>query len=222
MKILLVNDDGINSEKLKITREILSHFGEVTTVAPSNEQSAQSMALTYNGTTYTKLDENTYSVDGTPVDCTTFALIALGLKPDIVVSGTNNGYNIGIDVRYSGTVGAALQAQYFGFPTIALSSDYKGTKMIYSELKKVLQFVFDNKLMSKEHTLNINLPKDSFDESKSILMTKVYNLVHPYNPTMQKEKYVPNRVYEWIGEIPNDSEQYAYLNGHTSISKIKL
>jgi len=222
MNILLVNDDGINSEKLKITKEILSQFGDVTTIAPSKEQSAQSMALTYGGTTYKKIDDNTYSVDGTPVDCTSFALIALGLKPDLVVSGTNNGYNIGIDVRYSGTVGAALQAQYFGIPTIALSSDYKGTKMIFSELKNTLQFVFDNKLVSSKYTININLPQDSFNESKGIMMTKIYSLVHPYKPALLNNKYIPNRVYEWIGDIPKDSEQYAFLNGYTSISKIKL
>ena len=71
-------------------------YGEVITVAPSQEQSAKSMSLTYGGTTYTKYDDFTYSVDGTPADSVIFALVALDLKPDILVSGTtvfksNNG-----------------------------------------------------------------------------------------------------------------------------------
>lgn len=222
MKILLVNDDGINAGKLKLTKSILELFGTVTTIAPSFEQSAKSMALTFGGTTYTKLDENTYSVDGTPVDCMNFALLSLKEKPDVVVSGTNNGYNIGIDIRYSGTLGAALQAQYGKIPSIAFSSDYRGSEMIKSELEKVFRYVLDKKLLDQNHTINVNFPRDSFIQSKGILHTKVYNLMHRFEPSFTGSKCVPNRKYEWVDEVPVDSEQFAYLNGYTSISIVKL
>lgn len=222
MNILLVNDDGIKSEKLEITKRILQEFGNVTTIAPTLEQSAKSMSLTFGGATYQKLNENTYSVDGTPVDCMNFALLTLDTKPDVVVSGTNNGYNIGIDIRYSGTLGAAFQAQYGKLPSIAFSSDYYGAEMIKSELKKVFRYVLDNNLLSPNHTINVNFPRDSFKDSNGILHTKVYNLMHKFEPVLLDDKYIPNRKYEWTDEVPKDSEQFAYLNGYTSISYIKL
>ena len=222
MKILLVNDDGINSKKLHKTREKLLKYGEVITVAPSQEQSAKSMSLTYGGTTYTKYDDFTYSVDGTPADSVIFALVALDLKPDILVSGTNNGYNIGIDIRYSGTVGAALQALFFGVPSIAISSDYNKDLMLDIELENALDYIIKNKKYSTEFVVNINLPQESFGLSNGIMETNIYNMMHPYNPVLLKDKYVPKRVYGWIGEIPNDSEQYAYMHGFTSVSKVKL
>ncbi len=222
MKILLLNDDGISSKKLAMTRNILDEFGTVYTVAPAKEQSAKSMSLTYGGTSYKQLDMFTYAVDGTPVDCATFALLALKLKPDFVVSGTNNGYNIGIDIRYSGTVGAALQAQYFGYPSIAISSDYHGSKMIEVELRNTIKYVLENNLLSNDYTLNVNLPQDKFEHSKGIKHTKIYALMHKYDERLYEENYVPNRRYYWLDEVPVDSEQAAYLNGYTSITKVVL
>lgn len=222
MKILLVNDDGINSKKLHLTKEVLKEFGDVYVVAPSKEQSAKSMSLTFGGTTYKQIDEHTYQVDGTPADTTIFALLVLDLKPDLVVSGTNNGYNIGIDIRYSGTVGAALQALYFGIPAIAVSSDYNRYEMLNVELKQVITYILENQLLSKEYVLNVNLPQDKFIQSNGIKHTKVYPLLHQYYPVLHSDSYEPKRLFEWIEEIPNDSEQQAYLEGYTSISKVYL
>lgn len=222
MKILLVNDDGISSSNLWIAKDILSKFGEVTVVAPCSEQSAKSMSFTYGGTTFEKQDEYTYCVNGTPVDCTTFALLCLRVNPDFVVSGVNNGYNIGIDTRYSGTVGAALQAQFFKYPSVAISADYGRDIMIHKELENVINYILDNNLLSDKYTLNVNLPRDKFIKSNGILESKVYPLMHKYEEEIDLLKYAPNRKYFWVDNIPSDSEQYCYLNGYSSISKIKL
>jgi len=141
MIILLTNDDGIKSSKLHYAKEILRKYGTVYVVAPLVEQSAKSMALTIGGFKYNKIDEFTYSVEGTPIDCVNFSLGGLNLHPDLVVSGINDGYNLGFDTKYSGTVGACFQAQYFGFETIAFSSDNKGTSMVKKEFEKSLNYI---------------------------------------------------------------------------------
>ncbi len=222
MIILLTNDDGINSKKLHYAKKILSKYGEVYMVAPLVEQSAKGMALTIGGFHYNKIDDYTYSVEGTPVDCVNFSLGGLKLKPDIVVSGINDGYNLGFDTKYSGTLGACFQAQYFGFKTIAFSSDYKGVKMVEKEFEKIFNYILENDLLSSNHTINVNFPKDSVDESKGIMHTKLFYQKYKYEPTMEGNVYVPNRKLIKENVLPKDSDAYAIRMGFTSISKLTI
>ena len=220
MQILLTNDDGIKSEKLLYAKEVLSKFGTVYTVAPSVEQSAKGMALTIGGFHYKKIDDFTYSVEGTPVDCVNFSLGGLNLRPDLVVSGINDGYNLGFDTKYSGTLGACFQAQYFGFKTIAFSSDNRGIEMVKKEFEKILKYILDNNLHSKEFTLNVNFPRESVGESKGILHTNLFYQEYEYKPEMVNSKYIPNRRIVKNENLPKDSDAYAYRKGFTSISKL--
>ncbi len=222
MIILLTNDDGINSSKLIYAKEILKKYGTVYTVAPSVEQSAKSMALTIGGFPYSKIDDFTYSVEGTPVDCVNFALGGLNLRPDIVVSGINDGYNLGFDTRYSGTVGACFQAQYFGFNSIAFSSDNKGIKMVENEFEKSLKYILENNLLSKEYTLNVNFPRESDGKSKGIKHTKLFYQNYEYKPEMKNCKYSPNRRIIRTDKLPEDSDALAYRQGYTSITKLYI
>ncbi len=222
MIILLTNDDGINSPKLKYTKEVLAKFGTVYTVAPLVEQSAKSMGLTIGGMNFQKIDDTTYAIEGTPVDCVSFAFGGIKLRPDIVVSGTNNGYNIGIDTKYSGTVGACLQAQYLGFKTIALSADRLGNKILESELEKTMQYILDNNLTSTNYTLNVNFPRDIFGFSKGIMHTNVHYHRLTYTPKIVGNKYMPNRNYIGDENLPENTDTYAYQKGYTSISRIKI
>ena len=222
MIFLLTNDDGIESDRLHYTKSILEKFGTVYVVAPKEEQSAKSMSLSIGGFTYEKIDEYTYSIDGTPVDCVNFAFGALGLKPDITVSGTNQGYNIGVDVRYSGTVGACLQVQYFGMKTIALSADRKGDVIMKRELEKTLQYIFDNDLASTEYTLNVNFPRDKFEESKGIMETEIDYYKYDYCPELTETHYKPNRSFIVDFQLKENTDIYAYAKGYTSITKIKV
>ena len=222
MIILLTNDDGINSDKIQYAKKILKKYGTVYTVAPLVEQSAKGMALTIGGFHYNKIDEFNYSIEGTPVDCINFSLGGLNLRPDLVVSGVNDGYNLGFDTKYSGTLGACFQAQYFGFRTIAFSSDNKGIGMVESEFEKSLQYILDNDLLSNEYTLNVNFPKEILEKSNGILHTELFYHEYEYNPQMMNGKYIPNRKVIRIEDLPKDSDAYAYRIGYTSISKLKI
>lgn len=222
MIILLTNDDGIHSEKIEYTKKILEKFGTVYRVAPKEQMSAKSMSLTIGGYEFEKIDEYNYAIHGTPVDCVGFAYYGLGLKPDLVVSGTNNGYNIGIDTKYSGTVGATLQAQYFGFKTLALSADRRGNNILEEELEKTIQYILDNDLLSVEYTLNVNFPREKFVHSKGIRHTEVYYQVFDFKPEIIGSRIAPNRQYVMGQYLPENSDALAYKEGYTSISKIKV
>ncbi len=192
------------------------------TVAPKKEQSAKGMSLTIGGFNFEKIDEFNYSIEGTPVDCINFAFGGLELRPDITVSGTNDGYNLGIDTKYSGTVGACLQAQYFGSKTIALSADRKGNNVLEKELEKTLEYIFEKNLPSLEYTLNINFPREKFGKSNGIVMTKIHYHQFQYYPKIEGNRFMPNRTYIHEGNLPEGTDTYAYAKGFTSISKIKV
>ncbi len=222
MIILLTNDDGIESSKLIYAKEVLEKYGTVYTVAPSVEQSAKGMSLTIGGFHYKKIDDFTYSVEGTPVDCVNFSLGGLKLRPDLVVSGVNDGYNLGFDTKYSGTVGACFQAQYFGFKTIAFSSDNKGIEIVKQEFEKSLSYILDNKLLSANYTLNVNFPKEGTSEVKGILHTELFYQRYEYKPEISNSKYMPNRRIIRTENLPKNSDAYAYRKGYTSISKLYI
>src|SRR5262249_17349837 len=112
-RILVTNDDGIDSDGIKALAESLSKIGEVTVVAPASDMTAVSHALTLNRPLRVeRRSENSYSVDGTPTDCVVMGinLIMKDAHPDLVVSGINKGANLGDDVHYSGTVAGAVEA----------------------------------------------------------------------------------------------------------------
>ncbi len=222
MVILLTNDDGIYSEKIEYTKKVLEKFGTVYRVAPKDQMSAKSMSLTIGGFDFEKIDDYNYAVYGTPVDCVNFAYAGLNLRPDLVVSGTNNGYNIGIDTRYSGTVAAALQAQYFGLKSLALSADRKGNNILEEELENTLQYVLGNGLLSSEHTVNVNFPREKFGKSNGTLLTEVHYQVFEYDPEIEGNRFMPNRRYVFGQHLPENSDAFAYKEGYTSISKIKV
>jgi len=128
MKILLSNDDGYQAPGLQALYQALSALGEVEVVAPEHNNSAKSNALTLHSPIYVHRAANGFRyVTGTPADCVHIALTGLlGYRPDLVVSGINNGANMGDDTIYSGTVGAAMEGYLFGVPAIAFSQTERG------------------------------------------------------------------------------------------------
>ncbi|MWV63273.1 5'/3'-nucleotidase SurE [Halorubrum sp. JWXQ-INN 858] len=121
--ILLTNDDGIDAVGLRALYDALAADHDVTVVAPATNQSGVGGARSWWDTTvqYSETDLG-YAVEGTPADCVAVADVALGLDPDLVVSGCNHGPNIGAHILgQSGTVGAAMEASFLGIPGIALS-----------------------------------------------------------------------------------------------------
>jgi 5'-nucleotidase len=221
MIIVLTNDDGIDSSYLQYAKSILTKYGTVYTVAPSKEQSAKGMSLTIGGFHFTKIDEFNYSVDGTPVDCVGFAINGLNIKPDFVFSGVNTGYNLGFDTKYSGTIGACLQAQHFGVKSVAFSADNRGTTMMEKFLESTLNYILDNDLLSSEYTLNVNFPRETTTDPQGILHTELFFHKYSFEPEIIDDKFIPNRVLIKKEHLPHNSDAYAMRHGYTSITKIK-
>jgi len=161
--ILITNDDGINSEGIIHLKEAVSELGKAFVFAPAREMSATSHSLTLHKQLYIeKVEDNIFSVDGTPTDCVLYAVRGiLKKRPDIIVSGINQGANLGEDVTYSGTVAAAFEGMLLGIPSIAYSlTSYKiGANFHYAKkiaeifTKKVLEWKF-----KKGISFNVNIP----------------------------------------------------------------
>jgi 5'-nucleotidase len=171
MKILLTNDDGYQAPGIRILFDVLKGRGhDVNIVAPNEEKSGNSHAVSILMPLLTKkVEENIWAVYGTPADATAVALanIVHENRPDVVISGINNGYNVGRDVNYSGTVGAATEAALEGYKAIAVSMERVSptrTAVLQEGFTRVANFVADL-LGEFEHipwkpleVLNINHP----------------------------------------------------------------
>jgi 5'-nucleotidase len=121
--ILITNDDGVHAPGIQALAQALRPLGEVHVVAPDREVSACSQSLTLKHPLRAeRLEPRVHAVDGTPADCVNLAIVKLlPRRPDLVVSGINRGANLGDDIFYSGTVGGAREATFFGVPAIAIS-----------------------------------------------------------------------------------------------------
>jgi len=163
MLILLTNDDGVDSEGLEMIRDRLMPFGEIVICAPDRNCSASSRKLTIDRPLqFREVSDRVFAVEGTPVDCVILAFHRLLDKaPDIVLSGINLGPNLGEDVFYSGTVGAAMEARMEGVPAAAISSvsrttaglPYAGDICVW-----VTEMLLDG-LVPAGVVLNVNVPK---------------------------------------------------------------
>lgn len=166
MNILITNDDGYNSIGLKILVESAKKYGTIYVVAPKNEQSCKSHSLTLRSHIEIKKCESilpgieTWWVDGTPADCVRVANYYLKIGFDIVLSGINAGFNIGHDIIYSGTTAAATEAILCGKKAIAISTNHDSLDGAIANIDKVLEFVFDKKILDDFNLYNINIPKD--------------------------------------------------------------
>ncbi len=132
--ILITNDDGIQAAGLRALVEAMQSIAQITVVAPSHERSASAQSLTLRQPIYCdQIAENEYSVEGTPADAVILAFhTLLKEKPDLVISGINRGGNMGENVYYSGTVGAAMEGAINRVPAIAVSVSYKSKELDYA------------------------------------------------------------------------------------------
>lgn len=237
MKILVVNDDSINASGIALLAKAAMKFGEVTVVAPAQQCSAMSQKLTIRGELRVEKEEDfpvpvkaAYKVDGTPVDCVKVALhYILKEKPDYVFSGINDGYNVGFDIAYSGTLGAAFEAVMHGIPAMAFSSTMHAPMDIAEDyLEPVIQELLEAELKPGE-VWNVNFPSVDPSDFKGILKDRPVAGVPVY-----QEKYIPT-VYsdgsvslEISGHplpvedgIPVGTDVDAVMHGYISIGKVK-
>ncbi|MBR6737491.1 MAG: 5'/3'-nucleotidase SurE [Clostridia bacterium] len=163
MNILVCNDDGVFSEGIISLANILKKEHQITVVAPNGNRSGFSRSLTfYKDMSVEKVEcvsgVECYALSGTPSDCVRFAVTQMNKKLDLVISGINNGSNLGSDIYYSGTVGACFEANTLDIPAIALSSvevnpDFNKVAI---EIEKLLPNLFSK--LDKSVTFNVNVP----------------------------------------------------------------
>jgi 5'-nucleotidase len=164
MNILICNDDGYQAAGIVALYEALRDLGRVEVVAPEQNNSAKSNALSLHSPLYVHQASNGFRyVNGTPADCVHIALTGLlDWRPDLVVSGINNGANMGDDTIYSGTVGAAMEGYLMGIPAIAFSQTEKGWKHLDAaarQARQLVDLIVSRKfLQGPAFLLNVNIP----------------------------------------------------------------
>ena len=228
MRILLSNDDGYLAEGIQVLSDTLSQIGELTVVAPDRNRSAASNSLTLSRPIRAhKIADGFYKVDGTPTDCVHLGITGLLQQdPDIVVSGINAGANLGDDVIYSGTVAAATEGRFMGFPALAVS--LAGT-VHYASAAKALEQIIQNLIkhpLNDDCILNINVPDLAWDEIKGIKATRLGSR-HKAEPIIQQQDPYGRSVY-WVGRAGNPVEDQvgsdfdAVHQGFVSVTPIQI
>lgn len=163
MRILITNDDGVNSPVLPALARFARRFGEVTVIAPKVEQSGMSHAIDFIHPIEIKKvmiapDVEAYSMDSTPADCVRFGVLGLKEHFDLVLSGINRGYNLGSDIVYSGTVAAIFEAARLGVKGIALSAEPAHFEAAAEKLPEVFEYIEKQELLDRGSWYNINIP----------------------------------------------------------------
>ncbi len=229
--ILVTNDDGITAPGIRTLIEIMNEIGTVVVVAPDSPQSAMGHAITINSTLYcdpikiTDGPQEEYSCSGTPADCVKLAVNELlDRKPDLCVSGINHGSNSSINVIYSGTMSAAMEAAIEGIPSIGFSLLDLSWNADFNPIRKYVKKITEQALLNgipKDVVLNVNFPKRKEDEIKGIKVCRQAkaNWVEEFD----KRKNPMGRDYYWLtGNFINedkgeDTDEWALSQGYISI-----
>jgi 5'-nucleotidase len=210
MHFLISNDDGITARGIQVLSRRMSELGKVTIVAPDQDRSGASNSLTLDAPIRIReIDERTFRVTGTPTDCVHIALTGLLEKdPDMVVSGINAGANLGDDVIYSGTVAAAMEGRFLGFPAIAVSLVYNDKPRFFETAAQAIALLVQRLRqdpLPADTILNINVPDLAWSEIEGFEVTRLGHR-HRAEPTI-RELDPRGRPMYWIG--PAGAEQDA-------------
>ncbi len=233
--ILVTNDDGITAPGIRTLISVMHNIGDIVVVAPDSPQSGMGHAITVNSTLYLeKVDidgkQPEYSCSGTPADCVKLAVREiLDRKPDICVSGINHGSNSSINVIYSGTMSAALEAGIEGIPAIGFSlldynwnANFEHCKLFIETItKQVLKHGLPEGVV-----LNVNLPNLSKKDIKGIKVCRQAraNWVEEFD----KRTNPMGRDYYWLaGKFVNmdngeDTDEWALENGYVSVVPVQF
>ncbi|NMM82535.1 5'/3'-nucleotidase SurE [Acidovorax sp. SRB_14] len=232
MKILISNDDGFQAPGIVALHAALASVADVEVVAPEHNNSAKSNALTLHSPLYVHTAPNGFRyVNGTPADCVHIALTGLlGYRPDLVISGINNGANMGDDTIYSGTVGAAMEGYLFGIPAIAFSQVDKGWGEIDAAAQKAREIV--EQMQSRRIVgeapwlLNINIPNMPLAALKPLKLCRLGRR-HAAERVIVQESPRGDTMY-WIGAAgpaKDDAEGtdfHATAQGHVAVTPLKV
>lgn len=224
MKILITNDDGIGAAQLPNLIRWCQKFGDVTTVVPKFEQSGKSHGIEIHKPFEAKKVElepglTVWTVDSTPADCVRFAILGLGLEFDLAISGVNRGLNIGADIMYSGTVGAACEAVNLGVKAIALSTPPTNYDHATEQLDKVFAFIRSQNLLQMNDIYNINIPSDP----KGIRITRQGGPYYSddFRPE-ENDMYRPCGKPVWVDRNDDTLDTDATLHGYISVTPLTV
>jgi 5'-nucleotidase len=230
MRILLSNDDGYLAPGLAALYEALLPLAEVTVVAPEQNCSAASNSLTlWRPLSVLRSANGFYYVNGTPTDSVHIALTGLlDTKPDLVVSGINNGQNMGEDTLYSGTVAAATEGSMFGLPAIAFSLVDKDWAHLGDAARVAAQIVahYLEHPLPGQPLLNVNIPNLPYDEIGEWCITRLGKR-HPSQPVIRQTNPRGEPIY-WIGpsgsarDASEGTDFHAVSHGRVSITPLQL
>jgi len=231
MRILVSNDDGYTAPGLVALVEALRGLGELTVVAPEVNHSGASNSLTLNRPLSVREAANGYLyVNGTPSDCVHVALTGglVQARPDLVVSGINNGANMGDDTLYSGTVAAATEGYLFGIPAIAFSLVEKGWENLDAAAamaRRVVEHQIAQPLAAPV-LLNVNFPNRPLEAMTGWTVTRLGKR-HPSEPVVRTTTPFGDPIY-WIGpagaaaDATPGTDFHAVAEGKVSITPLRL
>lgn len=234
--ILVTNDDGITAPGIRTLVNVMKTIGDVVVVAPDSPQSGMGHAITLDSTLHIEkihIDEgdyDAYSCSGTPADCVKIAVNEiLDRRPDLVVSGINHGSNSSINVIYSGTMSAAIEAGIEGIPAIGFSLlDYKWNadfKPSTSFIKTITTNVL-NEGLPEGIVLNVNIPNLEFNKIKGVKICRQAKA--NWKEEFDKRKTPQGKDYYWLtgtfvnNDKGNDTDEWALENGYISVVPVQF
>lgn len=225
-RLLLTNDDGVLAPGLRTLAAALDEVAEVVVVAPDREQSASGHALTlHRPLRMEMIEDNVYSVDGTPTDCVNLALLWLMReeRPAMVVSGVNHGLNLGDDVTYSGTVSATFEGSLLGVPSVAFSQDQRDPdRQAAAAFARRLVLELLDRDFAQPLLLNVNFPARDFD---GVALTRLGT--RTYEQVISEKLDPRGRRYFWISGTPewrdeDGTDHAAVVAGKVSLTPLHL
>ncbi len=234
--ILVTNDDGINAPGIRALISVMNNIGDVVVVAPESAQSGMGHAITINSTLHLErviIDDGPqieYSCSGTPADCVKLAINEiLDRRPDLCVSGINHGSNSSINVIYSGTMSAAVEAGVEGIPAIGFSLldyNYNANFEVAKQYVKTLTLNALKNGIPKDVVLNVNIPKLSKEHIKGIKICRQARA--NWQEEFDKRQTPQGKDYYWLtGKFVNldngeDTDEWALENGYVSVVPVQF
>ncbi len=229
MKILISNDDGYLAPGIVALADALQTIAEIVVVAPDSNRSGASNSLTLERPLSVQQAANGfYFVNGTPTDCVHVALTGmLGARPDLVVSGINNGPNMGDDTLYSGTVAAATEGFLFGIPAIAFSQASYGWENIDAAALLARDIVLRRfEQLERPFLLNVNIPNLPYEQLTRVVATRLGKR-HSAEPVIRAKDPRGREIF-WIGppggtrEAGEGTDFHAAAQGQVSITPLQV
>ena len=223
MRILLVNDDGIEAEGLRYLVDWAKTKGEVCVFAPKTQQSAKSLSIQIHDNYSVKREDlfggiEAYSVDSTPADCVRIAILGMKKKFDLVISGINNGPNLGADIHYSGTVGTCYEAALSGVKAMAVSAAFQSFGNAVKNLDRVYSEIMRRRMFDFAEILNVNFP----EEGDEILITKMGPAIYSDSFEFLDDGMVkPCLICLYGGTRNLELDTDAVMTGHISVTPLR-